>query len=54
MIMRLWHGQTARSDFEDYSRFMRERAAPDYASSGETSDATSCGDSMTMRRISFW
>jgi heme-degrading monooxygenase HmoA len=32
MIVRLWHGRTAKEDFEAYSQFMRERAAPDYAS----------------------
>jgi heme-degrading monooxygenase HmoA len=32
MIMRLWHGRTAPEDFEAYTDFMRERAAPDYAS----------------------
>ena len=32
MIVRLWHGRTARSDYEAYTEFMRERAAPDYKS----------------------
>ena len=32
MIMRLWHGRTAKGNFEAYTQFMRERAAPDYAS----------------------
>lgn len=32
MIVRLWHGRTRRKDFEAYTRFMKERAAPDYAS----------------------
>ncbi len=32
IIIRLWHGRTAKEDFETYSQFMRERAAPDYAS----------------------
>ena len=32
MIVRLWHGRTARSDYEAYTQFMRERAAPDYKS----------------------
>lgn len=32
MIIRLWHGRTARSDYEAYTEFMRERAAPDYKS----------------------
>ena len=31
MIMRLWHGRTATGNFEAYTQFMRERAAPDYA-----------------------
>jgi len=32
MIVRLWHGRTAKSDCEDYTEFMREKAAPDYKS----------------------
>ncbi len=32
MIIRLWHGRTAPSDYEAYTAFMRERAAPDYKS----------------------
>ena len=32
MIARLWHGRTRLSDGDEYAEFMKERAAPDYAS----------------------
>ena len=32
MIIRIWHGRTAKERIEDYTNFMKERAAPDYAS----------------------
>jgi len=32
MIVRLWHGQTSLSKADEYAAFMKERAAPDYAS----------------------
>ena len=32
MILRTWHGMTRIEDADAYERFMRERAAPDYAS----------------------
>ncbi len=32
MIIRLWHGRTAKERFEEYTQFMKERDAPDYAS----------------------
>lgn len=32
MIVRTWHGQTRIEDAAAYERFLRERAAPDYAS----------------------
>lgn len=32
MICRIWHGRTARSQAEAYSRFLKERAIPDYRS----------------------
>ena len=32
MIIRLWHGRTAKETYEEYTQFMMERAAPDYAS----------------------
>ena len=32
MIVRLWHGRTSKENFEAYTQFMREMAAPDYAS----------------------
>ena len=32
MILRTWHGRTKLSDADAYEKFMRERAAPDYAS----------------------
>ncbi|MEM9704468.1 MAG: antibiotic biosynthesis monooxygenase [Pseudomonadota bacterium] len=32
MILRTWHGETRRADGDAYETFMRERAAPDYAS----------------------
>jgi heme-degrading monooxygenase HmoA len=32
MIVRTWHGRTRIEDAGDYESFMRERAAPDYAS----------------------
>ncbi|SNT23843.1 hypothetical protein SAMN05421640_2876 [Ekhidna lutea] len=30
MIARIWHGRTSANDFEDYTKFMKERAVPDY------------------------
>ena len=33
MIVRLWHGRTSLSKADEYTDFMKERAAPDYASS---------------------
>ena len=32
MIVRLWHGRTSLSKADEYAKFMKERAAPDYAS----------------------
>ncbi len=32
MIVRTWHGRTKLSDGDAYEQFMKERAAPDYAS----------------------
>ncbi len=32
MIVRTWHGRTRISDADAYETFMKERAAPDYAS----------------------
>ena len=32
MIARVWHGRVQSKDFESYTRFMRERAIPDYQS----------------------
>lgn len=32
MIVRTWHGRTRLEDAAEYEQFMRERAAPDYAS----------------------
>jgi heme-degrading monooxygenase HmoA len=32
MILRMWHGRTARSDADRYERFLIERAIPDYRS----------------------
>ncbi len=32
MIVRLWHGRTSLSKADEYAEFMKERAAPDYAS----------------------
>ena len=32
MILRTWHGRTARADGDAYERFLIERAAPDYRS----------------------
>jgi len=34
MIVRLWHGRTNISKADEYAEFMKERAAPDYASIG--------------------
>lgn len=31
-IMRLWHGEVAIRDADEYEKFMIERAAPDYGS----------------------
>lgn len=32
MIARTWHGRTSLEDADAYEQFMKERAAPDYAS----------------------
>lgn len=32
MICRIWHGRTARANADAYSRFLEERAIPDYRS----------------------
>ena len=32
MIVRIWHGRTARGRADDYARFLEERAIPDYRS----------------------
>jgi len=32
MIVRMWHGRVDASKAEDYTEFMKERAAPDYSS----------------------
>ena len=32
MILRTWHGETHRADGDAYEAFVRDRAAPDYAS----------------------
>jgi heme-degrading monooxygenase HmoA len=32
MIVRTWHGRTSLTDADAYENFMKERAAPDYAS----------------------
>ncbi len=32
MIVRLWHGRTNISKADEYTEFMKERAAPDYGS----------------------
>jgi len=34
MIVRMWHGRVDASKAEDYTEFMKERAAPDYSSVG--------------------
>jgi len=31
MIARIWHGRTAVEDYEHYTKFMKERALPDYS-----------------------
>ena len=30
MIARIWHGRTKIEHFEEYTKFMKERAIPDY------------------------
>ncbi len=30
MIARIWHGRTKAEDYEAYTRFLKERAIPDY------------------------
>lgn len=30
MIARIWHGRTKAEDYEAYSKFLKERAIPDY------------------------
>ncbi len=30
MIARIWHGRTRAQDYEAYSKFLKERAIPDY------------------------
>jgi heme-degrading monooxygenase HmoA len=32
VICRIWHGRTLRSKADDYTRFLEERAIPDYRS----------------------
>ncbi len=32
MIVRIWHGRTHRSRSDEYARFLRDRALPDYGS----------------------
>lgn len=32
MIVRIWHGRTKRSSSDEYSRFLEDRAIPDYRS----------------------
>ncbi len=32
MIARIWHGRTRVEDYEAYTRFMKDRAIPDYQS----------------------
>ncbi|HEY5809504.1 MAG TPA: antibiotic biosynthesis monooxygenase [Povalibacter sp.] len=32
MICRIWHGRTARSQADEYARFLEARAIPDYRS----------------------
>ena len=31
MIARIWHGRTRAEDYEAYTRFLKERAIPDYS-----------------------
>ena len=30
MIARIWHGRTKRENFEEYTKFIKSRAIPDY------------------------
>ena len=30
MIARIWHGRTKIEDFEEYTKFLKDRAIPDY------------------------
>ena len=32
MIARIWHGRTNATDFDDYTKFMKEKAVADYQS----------------------
>ncbi|WP_424963701.1 antibiotic biosynthesis monooxygenase [Ekhidna sp.] len=32
MIARIWYGRTKAKDFDDYTKFMKEKAVPDYQS----------------------
>lgn len=32
MIVRVWHGRTSTQDADEYTDFMKRRAAPDYSS----------------------
>ncbi|HFQ15802.1 MAG TPA: antibiotic biosynthesis monooxygenase [Rhodobacteraceae bacterium] len=34
MILRTWHGRTRLEDADAYEEFLKQRAAPDYASAG--------------------
>ncbi|HEX6834447.1 MAG TPA: antibiotic biosynthesis monooxygenase [Rudaea sp.] len=38
MIVRIWHGRTARDKADAYESFLRERAIPDYRSVGGNID----------------
>ena len=31
MVARIWHGKTKTEHYDEYSRFMRDRAIPDYS-----------------------
>jgi heme-degrading monooxygenase HmoA len=40
MILRIWHGRTARAKADRYERFLIERAIPDYRSTPGNLDAS--------------
>jgi len=58
MIVRLWHGRTNISKADEYAEFMKERAAPDYGSTGGLKKLYSLrridGDAAHFLLVTLW